>query len=201
MPSPRLDTASVSPPESPNVLTPATDLSPRLMSVAVANGSAGLDTIAPLEPKLDSSPNTVDLVSPPPSPRISMAHRSPRIHDQGGTSTSLPAPPCVHRAGPSHEKTGLLSGVPSATPSPVETPYSVPPRFPLSKGSTTTRPYARALAAHFNDGFFESTPFWLGLYFFFNLGLTLFNKLVLVSFPFPYVGAWWPWTLGADTRL
>ena len=33
----------------------------------------------------------------------------------------------------------------------------------------------------------ESTAYWLGLYFFFNLGLTLFNKIVLVSFPFPYV--------------
>lgn len=27
---------------------------------------------------------------------------------------------------------------------------------------------------------------WLGLYFFFNLALTLFNKAVLGSFPFPY---------------
>ncbi|KAL0241858.1 hypothetical protein I308_106030 [Cryptococcus tetragattii IND107] len=34
--------------------------------------------------------------------------------------------------------------------------------------------------------FTESTAYWLCLYFFFNLGLTLFNKFVLVSFPFPY---------------
>ena len=33
----------------------------------------------------------------------------------------------------------------------------------------------------------DSAAYWLGLYFFFNLGLTLFNKVVLVSFPFPYV--------------
>lgn len=33
----------------------------------------------------------------------------------------------------------------------------------------------------------DSTATWLGLYFCFNLGLTLFNKIVLVSFPFPYV--------------
>ncbi|KAF5392905.1 hypothetical protein D9757_000849 [Collybiopsis confluens] len=32
----------------------------------------------------------------------------------------------------------------------------------------------------------ESRPFWLTLYFFFNLGLTLYNKGVLVKFPFPY---------------
>ncbi|EIW72361.1 hypothetical protein TREMEDRAFT_25821 [Tremella mesenterica DSM 1558] len=34
--------------------------------------------------------------------------------------------------------------------------------------------------------FTDSVGYWLGLYFFFNLGLTLFNKVVLVSFPFPY---------------
>ncbi|KAF8576778.1 TPT-domain-containing protein, partial [Ramaria rubella] len=32
----------------------------------------------------------------------------------------------------------------------------------------------------------NSEPFWLLLYFLFNLGLTLYNKLVLVRFPFPY---------------
>jgi hypothetical protein len=32
----------------------------------------------------------------------------------------------------------------------------------------------------------ESRSFWLVMYFCFNLGLTLYNKGVLVSFPFPY---------------
>lgn len=32
----------------------------------------------------------------------------------------------------------------------------------------------------------DSTAYWLSLYFAFNLGLTLFNKIVLVNFPFPY---------------
>ncbi|KAI9638239.1 TPT-domain-containing protein [Dioszegia hungarica] len=36
------------------------------------------------------------------------------------------------------------------------------------------------------EKFTDSAAYWLGLYFFFNLGLTLFNKFVLVSFPFPY---------------
>lgn len=34
--------------------------------------------------------------------------------------------------------------------------------------------------------FLNSEPFWLLLYFLFNLTLTLYNKLVLVRFPFPY---------------
>lgn len=37
--------------------------------------------------------------------------------------------------------------------------------------------------------FKDSVGYWLGMYFFFNLGLTLFNKVVLVSFPFPYVSS------------
>ncbi|KAG8799926.1 UAA transporter [Serendipita sp. 398] len=34
--------------------------------------------------------------------------------------------------------------------------------------------------------FIQGEPFWLALYFLFNLGLTLYNKMVLVTFPFPY---------------
>ncbi|ODN90217.1 hypothetical protein L198_06235 [Cryptococcus wingfieldii CBS 7118] len=34
--------------------------------------------------------------------------------------------------------------------------------------------------------FTDSTTFWLGLYFLFNLGLTLYNKALLMSFRFPY---------------
>lgn len=33
---------------------------------------------------------------------------------------------------------------------------------------------------------FNSSAFWLVMYFLFNLSLTLYNKLVLVAFPFPY---------------
>ena len=40
-----------------------------------------------------------------------------------------------------------------------------------------------------------SPPIWLLLYFGFNLALTLFNKIILVQFPFPYtltaVHAFW----------
>lgn len=53
----------------------------------------------------------------------------------------------------------------------------------------------------------DSTPAWLTLYFVFNLGLTLYNKSVLVRFPFPYtltalhafcgtVGTCWLWWTG-----
>jgi hypothetical protein len=44
-------------------------------------------------------------------------------------------------------------------------------------------------AAPEKEKFTDSQAYWLGLYFIFNLGLTLFNKFVLVSFPFPYVSS------------
>ncbi|KII91715.1 hypothetical protein PLICRDRAFT_105382 [Plicaturopsis crispa FD-325 SS-3] len=65
----------------------------------------------------------------------------------------------------------------SATPSPIDAKLAIHPIFPLSK---------RPLRPDAFSGFYDSQPFWLALYFFFNLGLTLYNKGVLVQFPFPY---------------
>lgn len=63
------------------------------------------------------------------------------------------------------------------------TQFSFHDSYPLSGGkdgsSTPTIPVPRVK-------FTDSAAYWLGMYFFFNLGLTLFNKVVLVSFPFPY---------------
>lgn len=59
--------------------------------------------------------------------------------------------------------------------------YEYEQRFPLSGNGNAAPPESKKWS--------DSTPVWLGMYFFFNLGLTLFNKVVLVSFPFPYVSA------------
>ncbi|KAJ3790057.1 TPT-domain-containing protein [Lentinula aff. detonsa] len=47
-------------------------------------------------------------------------------------------------------------------------------------------PTSHSLPPTSKTSFTDSRPFWLTLYFFFNLGLTLYNKGVLVRFPFPY---------------
>jgi hypothetical protein len=49
-----------------------------------------------------------------------------------------------------------------------------------------------------NDTFkqFDTPMVWLGLYFFFNLGLTLYNKIILALYDFPF-----PWTLTAIHTL
>lgn len=50
---------------------------------------------------------------------------------------------------------------------------------------TPRRSTWRRLSVGFQS-FVRSEPFWLALYFLFNLGLTLYNKIILVTFPFPY---------------
>ncbi|KAF8842847.1 TPT-domain-containing protein [Paxillus ammoniavirescens] len=48
-----------------------------------------------------------------------------------------------------------------------------------------TAPYDKDFRTE-SFSFYHSQPFWLVLYFFFNLGLTLYNKGVLIRFPFAY---------------
>ena len=63
------------------------------------------------------------------------------------------------------------------------TSYTMPGAHPLTRTSADSA----KVDAPTRQGFYDSPAYWLILYFFFNLGLTLFNKIVLVSFPFPYV--------------
>ncbi|KAJ6613596.1 triose-phosphate transporter family-domain-containing protein [Mycena sp. CBHHK59/15] len=68
--------------------------------------------------------------------------------------------------------------------------YSVPPsptELCLPPFNLPTSPkHRRSLLSTGLPGFPESPTFWLVMYFSFNLGLTLYNKGVLVRFPFPY---------------
>lgn len=109
-------------------------------------------------------------------------------------------------------QTGFLSGTPpKASPSddpyvPIDGKKEPPPNYQEStawnrtypngerqlSGSNGSAAYGTEPSSSNTDDsaptkFTNSTPYWLGMYFFFNLGLTLFNKVVLVSFPFPYV--------------
>ncbi|KAK9898335.1 TPT-domain-containing protein [Cystobasidium minutum MCA 4210] len=53
--------------------------------------------------------------------------------------------------------------------------------------STLSPPTIRLdLPAPSATSFYDSGTYWLTLYFFFNLSLTLYNKFALVSFPFPF---------------
>ncbi|KAJ7764545.1 TPT-domain-containing protein [Mycena maculata] len=64
----------------------------------------------------------------------------------------------------------------SVSPSPAELclPPFISPAAPKAKQSSPSPAIP------------ESPTFWLAMYFCFNLGLTLYNKGVLINFPFPY---------------
>ena len=53
----------------------------------------------------------------------------------------------------------------------------------MSAQPVSSSPSSYILSAH---GFKDSDAYWLILYFFFNLSLTLYNKIALTSFPFPW---------------
>lgn len=196
------NSASASPPESPSLQTPG-QLSPRLRPMAAISP-------APLGHKSSNSiglsfsgsdvPSTVDLSDDIPSRQTFSPHlHSPRPDEYAYTSSAQPTTQTQHRGHFPRVQTerGLISGTPPTpgsesstsherrdSPAYSDSPYT--DAFPLS-GANGVRAYATQDEAAGPTGFIGSTPYWLGMYFFFNLGLTLFNKVVLVSFPFAYV--------------
>lgn len=104
---------------------------------------------------------------PPPTDKVT-AYGSPR-----------------HRPGFSHS-------TPAGWPSPLLTEpglssTALPVLSPHASESSKRLTLRRTKRSRFlSSRTLKSQAFWLTLYFAFNLGLTLYNKLVLVQFPFPY---------------
>lgn len=103
------------------------------------------------------------------------------------SETAAPYP----RLSPRHESQINLSvPLPSPSPSPSATRFSPTPlheiqnryRIPLSPSSSSKL----SIPLHFQANWRDSQTTWLVLYFLSNLSLTLYNKGVLVRFPFPY---------------
>ena len=69
------------------------------------------------------------------------------------------------------------------------TSFSFPWELPSPSTARTPTPYRAHNEKYFraeSSSFYHSQPFWLALYFCFNLGLTLYNKAVLIHFPYAY---------------
>ncbi|KIM92291.1 hypothetical protein PILCRDRAFT_83503 [Piloderma croceum F 1598] len=64
--------------------------------------------------------------------------------------------------------------------------YASPPSLPYPASPTHLHPHQHPHPHPHPPPFHTTQLFWLGLYFLFNLSLTLFNKGVLLRFPFPY---------------
>lgn len=192
------DTGSYSPPDSPQPVTPSQGSPP----------FAGMSTLTSAEDRKGGHDSTEDLgrENERRLPPLSINTSGPSGSD---SPHSLPSPSAPHFTGrafsPKHgafasgssahtldgyrERSGHRNGSDDGygidekadtpivkPPSPYDQPYSSRPLTSKGLGMSPA-----------TQKWFESTPVWLGMYFFFNLGLTLFNKLVLVSFPFPYV--------------
>ncbi|KAF8462474.1 triose-phosphate transporter family-domain-containing protein [Gautieria morchelliformis] len=108
----------------------------------------------------------------------------------------LPTPPPERtpRRPPSIQLVGDILPVQiSTSPSPTSPAPAVPasPAYypPTSPHYPSTPPHKYSRSVSFPAlprRRLPAEPFWLLLYFLFNLALTLYNKLVLVRFPFPY---------------
>lgn len=178
------------------------DISPRPSLGHKSTNSIGLSFNA-----TDNAPTTVDLSDDlPPRSNGGLTPRvvSPRPDDSSSfTSSTLASHQTQHRGNLPRLQTerGFIAGTPPTPGSEPITPYSEdgkkePPaysdspytnNFPLSGGSNGVASHANGGERSSKPHFTDSTAYWLGMYFFFNLGLTLFNKVVLVSFPFAYV--------------
>lgn len=70
----------------------------------------------------------------------------------------------------------------------VQTPTTVQPQLPPRKLASRVRPIR--LSSALPRPISKSRPWgpaaWILAYFFFNMGLTLYNKAILVHFPYPY---------------
>ena len=116
--------------------------------------------------------------------------------DTYASSTNLEAlPPPADKAtayGSPRHRPGFSHSTPAGWSSPllIEPGLSspaLPVLSPHASASSKRLTLRRTKRSRFlSSRFLSSQAFWLTLYFAFNLGLTLYNKLVLVHFPFPY---------------
>lgn len=118
----------------------------------------------------------------------------PSDHSLAATTLEVPPPPSdkVTAYGSPRHRPGFSHSAPADWPSPllIEPGLSspaLPVLSPHASESSKRLTLRRKKRSRFlSSRFLDSQAFWLTLYFAFNLGLTLYNKLVLVHFPFPY---------------
>jgi hypothetical protein len=166
-----------------------------------------LSTPSPHPPSSNSKSSASPLVQSAPH-FVARATSGQRTESSGPftssaqpTSTTLRAGAPRHGHGHENGERGFLEGTPQAIArqdyvgadkkkepeyaSPFEKREAREARYPLSSATNGSAAHKSTTAPE-PKRFYDSVPYWLALYFCFNLGLTLFNKIVLVSFPFPY---------------
>jgi hypothetical protein len=159
----------------------------RIVSPTKASFEAGATMPKPLQINGLSGNNgllSVDQKSPIWSPAID-GKKEPSIQPPPpGYETHDPSL-YIHPSGKSRARSPFTAALsPGAANFPLTKAEYEPHLLPGQAYNQTTTKEGGA-----KESFRDSAAYWLSLYFFFNLGLTLFNKIVLVSFPFPYVSS------------
>ncbi|KAK2460795.1 hypothetical protein APHAL10511_007265 [Amanita phalloides] len=133
-----------------------------------------------LAPKVDSRPTRLADPLHGPKSKLSLSDVRSRTRRQLRVSSRL-------RVYYDHRQlsTSPVLTIPSPLPKDITLPSFPPPVLSstseLKYRSRERRPW-EPLLYRLN----ESPSFWLALYFLFNLSLTIYNKSVLIRFPFPY---------------
>jgi hypothetical protein len=96
-------------------------------------------------------------------------------------STNASRPQSFHQLSPRQRHAPLKR--PSSLSLPTVAPTALASCKNLRTESVPTAGFWGDLA---ENKYINTQEFWLALYFFFNLSLTLYNKVVLVHFPYPY---------------
>ena len=119
----------------------------------------------------------------PDTPKDQKTSRRVYFDYDGNTSDSLSPIPLKSEDGQDAQPHRHSSLQHSITPS----SYSFPWELPAPAHARTPRRESLDKESRVDSpSFFQSQPFWLVLYFAFNLGLTLYNKAVLIHFPYAY---------------
>lgn len=137
------------------------------------------------------------------SARPSYIPLPPRDHLDAPSQSPLPSSPLISPRSRHSYAHSIDTNVPTSPSLP-----TISPDAPASR-SIQTKLRPSGLWGDLSDvKFMQTQEFWLVLYFVFNLSLTLYNKGVLVQFPFPYtltalhalcgaIGGWSLWAQGA----
>lgn len=137
------------------------------------------------------------ILNPDLHPHSSKEKKSPRrVYFDYGITSSSPSdqdpssPISLKFEGSQDLRTDSRSSLRSCTRFFTPTSYTFRWELPLPSHARSTTPH-RVDASDIDfrtesPSLYNSQPFWLVLYFCFNLGLTLYNKAVLIHFPYAY---------------
>ena len=126
--------------------------------------------------------NNVRDISSPGTPNSSVGAVSQNASGVSGSTSSSPVPSPQLSPRLRHTSPKRQQSLPQSPSLPTVAPSALTSRKHLQFESALTGFWAELA----ENKYLNTQEFWLALYFFFNLSLTLYNKVVLVHFPYPY---------------